>query len=120
MTPHELVLLLRKAVVQENVSIYRDIFNNTPASKVTDLYWKRALECFGTLSVEQKNILFEIIRQISVDTTSNILGIIDGVNILDGVKGSFDLSLDGISLNGDLQSIFLAEEERTETKMLAT
>lgn len=75
--------------------------------------WRRALKLFGALSPEQREVFFEVVRQVAVDTTSNVLGVIDGVNALEGVHGEFELRLGGKKLSGDLQSQFLIEEERT-------
>lgn len=113
MTPQKFVSQLRKEVVDENTTIYRGLFSNTPIKKASDPYWKRALELFGNLSPEQKEVFFEVIRQIAVDTTSNVLGVIDGVNTLQGINGELELHIDGKKLSGDLQSLFLVEEERS-------
>jgi hypothetical protein len=113
MLAKEFVSHLRIAVVEENMAIYQQLFNSISVTTASDPYWKRALSFFNNLEAAQRTILFEIIRQVSVDTTSNILGVIDGVNTLDGLKGEFHLAYeDEQQLNGDLQSLFLAEEER--------
>jgi hypothetical protein len=112
MTPHKFVVGLKASVVDENNSIYLTLFAETKIEKVTDPYWKGALSLFSELSDQQKTFLFQIIRQVAVDTTSNILGVLDGVNELRGVDGVFQLvSGDGQKLNGDLQALFLVEEE---------
>ena len=110
MTPEEFVTQLRSAVVEENTAIYRDLFSNTFVNKASDPYWKRALGLFGALTPEQREVFFEILRQVAVDTTSNILGILDGVSALKSV-GRFELRTGGQDLGNDLQSLFLAEEE---------
>ncbi|MDP2810075.1 MAG: hypothetical protein Q8O34_07995 [Rhodocyclaceae bacterium] len=111
MTPQEFVIRLRGAVVEENTAIYRDLFSSTSIEKASDPYWRRALGLFGALSPEQREVFLEVVRQVAVDTTSNVLGVIDGVNALGGGE-EFELDLDGKKLSGDLQSLFLAEEER--------
>ena len=113
MTAQKFVSQLRKEIVNENTTIYCGLFSNTLIKNATDPYWKRALELFGKLSPEEKEVFFEVIRQITVDTTSNVLGVIDGVNTLQGINGEFELRLDGKKLSGDLQSLFLVEEERS-------
>lgn len=113
MTPKDFVASLRMAVVEENADIYRQLFTSTSVAEASDPYWKRALSLFNDLNAEQKEILFEVVRQVTVDTTSNILGVIDGVNALDCADEQFVLTCeDGSRLNGDLQSLFLVEEER--------
>jgi hypothetical protein len=84
---------------------------------VSDPYWKRALTLFNGLSAEQQEVFFEVIRQIAVDTTSNVLGVIDGVNALDRAEDQFVLTCEsGAELSGDLQSLFLAEDEQASRK----
>lgn len=113
MTPAQFVAKLRISVVEENVAIYRGLFSNTKIESASDSYWKMALNFFGALTPHQQKIFFEILRQVTVDATSNVLGVIDGVNSFDGVDGEFVLTYDDDAdpLSGDLQSIFLAEEE---------
>jgi hypothetical protein len=112
MTPHDLVSALRESIVEENSSIYRRVFMETKVEKAADPYWRNALTLFSELSVEQRESLFEVIRQVMVDTTSNVLGILDGVNGLRFGNNKFKLTEDGKTLNGDLQALFLAEEDR--------
>lgn len=111
-TPEELVAKIRKSVIDENQVLYRNLFENTPIKSATDPYWLKAKILFEFLHHDQRDIFFQVIRQTSIDTASNLLGIIDGVNSIDDVSGDFLLTYDGGDepLNGDLQSIFLAEE----------
>jgi hypothetical protein len=111
-TPEELVAKIRKSVIDENQVLYRNLFENTPIKSATDPYWLKAKILFEFLNHDQRDIFFQVIRQTSIDTASNLLGIIDGVNSIDDVSGDFLLTYDGGDepLNGDLQSIFLAEE----------
>jgi hypothetical protein len=64
------------------------------------------------LSAEDRDVFLRIIRQVIVDTTSNLLAIVDGVSRLPQVEGEFMLSYDGEALNGELQDAFLELEER--------
>lgn len=117
MTPNDFVSRLRLAVVEENVELYRQLFSSTTVEKASDPYWKRALTLFNSLNSEQQEVFFEVIRQVAADTTSNVLGVFDGVNALEGVNADFDLHCGtGPRLNGDLQSLFLVEEERASQK----
>lgn len=111
-TPEELVAKIRKSVIDENQVLYRNLFEKTPIKSATDPYWLKAKILFEFLNHDQRDIFFQVIRQTSIDTASNLLGIIDGVNSIDDVSGDFLLTYDGGDepLNGDLQSIFLAEE----------
>lgn len=114
MKPKDFVIGLRAAVIDENIIIYRDLFANVPIENASDAYWKRALDLFNSLSSEQQEVFFEVVRQIAVDTTSNVLGVIDGVNSLEDMNAEFSLTYgdEKQPLNGDLQSLFLVEEEK--------
>jgi hypothetical protein len=114
-TPKDFVIGLKTAVVEENICIYRQLFANTTIHDATDEYWKRALTLFNSLPTEQREVFFEVIRQTMLDTTSNLLGIMDGVSTIEGVNDAFSLTygIDNDTLTGDLQSLFLAEEQRT-------
>ena len=117
MTPNDFVAALRMAVVEENTGMYRQLFTSASVAKASDPYWKRALTLFNGLSAEQQEVFFEVVRQVAADTTSNVLGVIDGVNALDDVDEQFVLTCEsGSKLNGDLQSLFLVEEERASRK----
>ena len=112
MSPKEFAVGLYSAVVDENSLIYRELFQNTEIGKVTDPYWKDALPLFKSLSLEQREVFFSIIKQIMIDTTSNVLGVIDGVNSFANEDFSLYGSDSSKPLNGDLQGLFLAEEEK--------
>ncbi|WP_411835988.1 hypothetical protein ACLBNB_02325 [Pseudomonas chlororaphis subsp. aurantiaca] len=113
MKPKDFVAGLRENVIDENISIYKNLFSNTSIEKVTDQYWKNVLALFQSLPSEQQAVFFELIRQTMIDTTSNILGILDGVSTLNGANDKFALTYGKSqeTLTGDLQSLFLAEEE---------
>lgn len=109
MTPSEFVNLIRCSVIDENLSIYKDLFANTESSNANDPYWKQALTLFAKLDDSEKKVMFEIIRQVMTDTVSNLLGIFDGVCTIDGFDGEFSLSVNSSEeqLNGKLQDQFL-------------
>jgi hypothetical protein len=114
MTPKTFANGIMRRVVVENISIYQNLFLRTPASEASDPYWRHALALFNSLTEEQRSVLFEILRQVSVDTVANILGVLDGVNQIEGGEAGFTLlSATGKKLNGDLQSLFLVEAEST-------
>jgi hypothetical protein len=114
MTPEKLSQVLYEIIAVENLNMYRRLFTDGSVETYPDPYWKEALTLFGALSDTQKEIFFKVIRQISIDTTSNILGIIDGVSGSAELKASLELTSDGCRLDGDLQEFFLAESERRE------
>ena len=104
---------LRQAIIEENDVIYRDLFNNTDEAEATYEYWKKALALFRSLDSDNRETLFKIMRQVSVDTLSNVFGVLDGVSAVEDVDEEFKLTTDVDSevINGDLQDIFLEMEE---------
>ncbi|WP_416799074.1 hypothetical protein [Ciceribacter azotifigens] len=70
---------------------------------------------FNSLTSDQKEVFLEVMRQVAIDTTANILGVLDGVNSIEGLDCELQLTCDDETdpLNGDLQDLFLAEEEAT-------
>ena len=113
MKPLEFVNQLRKLVVDENTAIYKDLFNNTDPNTATDDYWVKALLFFNKLDTNDKEVFFKILRQIEVDTTSNILAVLDGVTWLENQDEEFVLTMENSKepINGELQDLFLEQEE---------
>lgn len=113
MTSEHFAAGLMQSVVDDNVSTYRELFANTLPDDASDPYWKRSLALYHTLTPDQQSVFFEVIRQVSVDTTSNVLGVIDGVNFIAGGDEEFTLIYGrDQKISGDLQSLFLVEEEQ--------
>ena len=118
MTPEDFVSCVHKDVVLVNVTTYRELFKRTPPQAATDPHWKRALTLYGSLSDAEREVLFAIIRQVTVDAVSSVLGILDGSSATSA--GPVDLALqsvpDGRTLNGDLQSEFLRLDESSRAR----
>ena len=113
MTPRDFAVGLMHSVVDEGVRAYEDMFNEAYPEKSSDPYGKQALTLFHSLTQEQKFIFFKIVRQVSVDTVSSVLGIIDGVGFIEGATEEYTLIYGrDQKLSGDLQSLFLVEQER--------
>lgn len=113
MKPKEFVIDLHKIVVDENIESYKNLFENTALDEASDPYWRNALTLFNSLSQGQREILFSILKQVMIDTTSELLGIIDGSSYFTEQKDEF-LLLDkknNETLSGDLQDLFLEEDE---------
>lgn len=111
MTPNDFVGALRRSVIDANAGIYRDLFTGTDPAKASDPYWRRALTLFSSLAEDEREVFFEVVRQIAVDTTSNLLGVIDGVSSIGPLAGVELRDGRGDKLSGDLQDLFLAAEE---------
>ncbi len=111
MTPETFVAEIRKAVVEGNVALYKDLFESADA-RVTDAYWKRALVLYRSLDEASRLVFFEVLRQVSVDTVSSIFGVLDGTSTLETQREEFVLasSPEMQKLNGELQDLFLERE----------
>jgi hypothetical protein len=114
MNRSEIVNQIHVEVVDQNLEIYKRLFQTTEASSARDPYWKSSLGLFESLSAEQKEVFFKVIRQTIVDSTSNLLGILDGVIRLRGQSENFKLTWESSTemLNEDLQDLFLEKEEQ--------
>jgi len=113
MHKQDFVEKLHNLVAKENLEIYKDLFNNTDISGATDPYWKESLKLYKNLTDEEKLIFFKVIKQIGIDTVSNILALLDGVTSLEGQDDEFNLTFKKTNekLNGDLQDLFLEFDE---------
>lgn len=111
MEPIEFIKKITSEIVESNSEIYKELFETTNSNEVEDNYWKEALNFYKKSNVDDKNTILKIIKQIQIDTISNLLGIMDGVVALENTDGDFSLNYEGIPLNGDLQDIFLKETE---------
>ena len=65
------------------------------------------------LTDADKLVFFKVIKQIEIDTVSNILALLDGVTSLEGQDDEFNLSFKKTNekINGDLQDLFLEFDE---------
>lgn len=113
MTPQLLVQAIRTEIIDGNLATYRDLFEKADVSNAGDPYFKRACGLHRELDSGQKEVLFQIIREVMVDTCSDILGKLDGVSSFDGQTEDFNLTMEGGDdrINGDLQDLLLGAEE---------
>ena len=103
----EFVKKIYKTIVEEGVTTYRDLYDNTTINKNTVEYWKKALELYYTFDIAQKEIFFDVIKQTIIDTISSVFGVLDGSSsLLDG-NFNFDIKIDGNTTRNELQDTFL-------------
>ncbi|MCO4781065.1 MAG: transposase [Candidatus Cloacimonetes bacterium] len=99
-----------KNIVEENLELHKNLFENTKVDVIKDPYYKQAIPFFRSLSEDDKLILFSIIKQTSVDTLSSLFIILDNGVSLEGFEGELELLHKNGSeqvLSGDLQDDFL-------------
>lgn len=115
MNTKEFVKELINTVSDEYIDTYKHIYSSTLIDNTIkkDPYWLDALTFYQSLSQKDKETLFKIIKQTTIDTTSTILGIIDGPVSLDQISGEFMLTYTEnektVILSGDLQDEFLTK-----------
>jgi putative transposase len=114
MNPETFVNRVRSAIIEENISTYKNFFESTSLDDATDPYWKRALVFYQSHNESDRTVLLEIVRQVMDDTVSNVFAVLDGVSSLDGSPEDFDLiaKSNGQQINGSLQDLFLEADER--------
>lgn len=117
MTPQEFVSQARASIIDENNATYRTLLETTPINSAADLYWRDLLDLHERLSAPDRQVLYAVMRQVAVDTVSNIFAVIDGVTRMDGQVE--DLELIGAKskqrIQGSLQDILLQMEGRDST-----
>ena len=110
MDSKELAKLLKKEIINENLEIYKGLFTDYSPSEIKDPYFIDATSFFNTLPDEHKKIFFSILRQVMIDTISNVLGVIDGSSSLAEHDGNFSLLYEGKPIKY-LQDYFLSQFE---------
>ncbi|MBO5097880.1 MAG: hypothetical protein J6B96_06170 [Agathobacter sp.] len=104
-----------QTVIQEGEKTYRDLYENTEVTERTVDHWKNALGLYRALDDKQKEIFIEIIQQTMIDTISSVFGVLDGSSTLHGGDFEFDIKINGVSTEDELQDAFLEfVEENTK------
>ena len=98
---------LYESIVNENLQLYKDLYETTNVTSKTDDYWKKAIGFYDSLTDENKDMLMNIIEQTMINTISNMLGVIDGSSTLNDCSLEPKLLLDSIDTEGELQDLFL-------------
>ena len=101
---------LKKAIIDENTIIYKNLLDNYDEKEVTNEYWSELLPFYRGLPLEKQVLIIKLIQQTAVDTVSNFLGIVDGV-----VDFPIEIKLMDVSENkifeDELQDLFLENVE---------
>ena len=108
---------LYESIIKENLEIYKDLYETTNVTSITDEYWKKAIGFYDSLTDENKDTLTKIIEQTMIDTISNMLGVIDGSSTLKDCSLEPKLLLDSIDTEGELQDSFLEFIEERDSNI---
>ena len=60
MTPEQFTKQVRKVVVEDNNSIYQELFDTTDINTVTDEYWKEAQGLYNKLTKDERKVLLKM------------------------------------------------------------
>lgn len=105
-----------ETVVEEGKNIYKELYENTEVTEKTVDYWKNVLALYHSLDEKQRNVLIDIVQQIMIDTVSSVFGILDGSSTLSGGEFEFEVKINGISTEDELQDAFLEVAEENNAK----
>lgn len=104
---------LYHSIVEDNLAIYRETFNEKGDISEWIEYWQKAVALYRTLDESQREVFFSILRQTITDTVSNVLAVLDNVASLTG-DWRFSVTANGVDTEEGLQDAFLAYVEELE------
>lgn len=107
----EFVKSIYETIVKDGEDIYKDLYENTEVTEDIIDYWKKALALYHSLDYTQQSIFMDIIKQTMIDTISSVFGVLDGSSTLSGGEFEFDVKINGVNTEDDLQDAFLAYVE---------
>lgn len=113
MSPEQFIKGVHVSVITNTIDVTQHLFETTDISKATDPYWIKAQGLFDKLDQNDRDILISMMRQSAVDTTSMMLGALDGSSMLKGQDSEVEVTTKDTKelLSGDLQELFLQAEE---------
>lgn len=106
-------------IVNANIAFYSKAYNDISINDNLTDEMKNKIAFVQSLDPEQKKVFVSHMKQVAIDTLSNVFGIIDGSSYLEGFnEGDFELKYGSHIkqiLSGDLQDMFLEHvEERNK------
>lgn len=110
MTPEIFIENIYKEIIENNYNLYQSFYSDENLKDYKDQ--SEMILFIKSLNPNHKKYLFRLLKQTSIDTLSNIFGIIDGSSYLEGIEnGEFELFVNMNDnknlLSGDLQDLFL-------------
>ncbi len=108
-------------VIDDNLTYYKSAYDNLEISEDLPAETKADILFVQSLSNENKTIFHAHMKQVMIDTISNLFGIIDGSSYLEGFNdGDFELKYGAqikSTISGDLQDLFLEHVEENQEKL---
>lgn len=102
--------IIQQIVVQETGE-YLQLIDSTNENEITDDRWRQAYDLYHGLDTENRGRFETLVRLVTIDTISSLLGLIDGVSSFEGQTDEFELTYADDVISGDLQDTFLARIE---------
>ena len=103
----EFIKKLYKTIVTDGIGEYHNLLENTNCKDATDRHWISTLELYEQLSSEEKEKMLKFAELIIIDTISSVFGIFDGSSTLSGGDFEFDIKINGVNTENELQDTFL-------------
>lgn len=100
-----------KGLVSNRVELYQHMYDTLTEEVNGDAYWNNLKGLYDTLTRQQKEVFFSVIRQTMIDTISGVFGVLDGSSNLDGDTYDCNVIIDGVDMENDLQDYFLSYVE---------
>lgn len=101
------VKCIYETIVEGGKNIYQELYENTEVTEKTTDYWRDLLHLYGSFDDKQKKVFIGIIKQTMIDTISSIFGVLDGSSALLGGDFKFEVKINGICTEENLQDTFL-------------
>lgn len=113
MTPEIFTAAVRGEIIEGNVELYRQLYLATPAEVEKDAHWSKAIALFQSLTAEQQETFFAVLRQTSLETVFNVFAVLDGAAAVGGQQGTVALVQrdSGSNLSGRLVELLLELEQ---------
>lgn len=96
-----------KSIVEENIKIYKDLYESYEITDKTVDYWKYSIQLYRLFDENQKETFIRILEQTMIDTISNLFGVLDGNTNLSGNEYDVHVEINGVDTNNELQDSFL-------------
>ncbi|AWL77799.1 hypothetical protein [Capnocytophaga canimorsus] len=109
MTTEEFVKNVNEEIFKDTYNYY---FETLPTPIIgSDKYWKNSKELYHSLNTEQKKQLQFFTKLVMQDVISSIFSKLDNISSYKNQEGLFELNINGNTINGSLQEIFLMNVE---------
>lgn len=104
-------------IVEGGITDLKKALEETQCSEITDTYWQNLNDLYSRLSLRDRQIFLQSIKQSQIDVLATLLASIDGMTHLKGQDENMILTTKtGIVLSGGLSDEFLKLVEENNEK----